>query len=182
MLIQKSNIVTAFDNKTIGSKVTQPSVFLRAAERAIEAFDFDSQRVSGQGFIACPDAIPYVSSGDGRHTHKVEDYHLREHRGEIQTYLKRELAASIQSCHLVVYTREAYLSDPEVTETVDAPYVLVAVLASAGPKPELSPLRLISNLAGGNREALVWTADEIRAKAKAVREYALEWCTVADET
>lgn len=50
----------------------------------------------------------------------------------------------------------------------------------AGPKAPLTPHRLVANLAGGNRAALVWTADEIRAEAMASNEYDREWCVVAD--
>jgi len=37
-----------------------------------------------------------------------------------------------------------------------------------------------NDLAGGNKEALVWTADEIRAKATEIRAYDEEWAVVAD--
>jgi hypothetical protein len=46
--------------------------------------------------------------------------------------------------------------------------VLVAVLASDGRKATLSPYRFVMNLAGGNRSALAWTADEIRAVAREI--------------
>jgi hypothetical protein len=55
----------------------------------------------------------------------------------------------------------------------------VAVIASSGPESPLSPWRFVSNLAGGNREALDWTADEIRQKAQDVRDYWSEYEVVA---
>jgi len=58
--------------------------------------------------------------------------------------------------------------------------VLVAVLAFAGPKAPLTPHRLVKNLAGGNKEALLWSADEIRAKCAEAAGYWDEWCVVAD--
>jgi hypothetical protein len=38
----------------------------------------------------------------------------------------------------------------------------------------------VANLAGGNLEALTWTADEIRQKAKEIKEFTSEWSVVAD--
>jgi hypothetical protein len=56
----------------------------------------------------------------------------------------------------------------------------VAVLAFAGPKAPLPPIRLVHNLAGGNKEAATWTADEIRAEAVEIRAYDETWAVVAD--
>ena len=89
---------------------------------------------------------------------------------------------------MVVYTREAHLADPDVvanpTEAArissDTTHVIVAVLASAGPSSPLTPFRLVANLTGGNVEALLWTADEIRARAREAFAYAAEWDVVAD--
>ncbi len=53
-------------------------------------------------------------------------------------------------------------------------------LASTGPRAPYTPYRLISNLAGGNNEALEWTAEEIRKKAVESKKYHDEWCVVAD--
>lgn len=88
-----------------------------------------------------------------------------------------------------MYTAEAYLSDPDVAgdeaevrriQRSGCTHVLVAVLASAGPKSPYSPERFVSNLAGGNKEALTWSAEEIRQKAAEVTAYAREWSVVAD--
>lgn len=92
---------------------------------------------------------------------------------------------------VVVYTREAYLADPDLQqpeeaeerariEASDATHVIVAVLAFAGPKSPLPPNTFLHNLAGGNHEALSWTADEIRSTAQQVKAYWNEWCVVAD--
>jgi hypothetical protein len=54
------------------------------------------------------------------------------------------------------------------------------VLGFAGPESPLPPYRLVWNLAGGNLEAALWTAEEIHAKAKAAIDYDNEWSTVAD--
>jgi hypothetical protein len=111
----------------------------------------------------------------------------REHRGVVSAYLRREFAAPVTGCALVVYTRKAYFQDPDVTpaeaariDALDPTHVLVAVLAFAGPKSPLPPYRLVWNLAGGNNEALLYTADEIRAKAKEAIDYDNDWSPVAD--
>jgi hypothetical protein len=184
MKIALADIVTAFDDFTIGSKVTDRDGFFDALTKAIEAHDFSTDRIPGQAFIVCPDAIPFVSAGDGKRTDNPEDYIPALHRGQVGLYLKREKAGEVQFCAAVVYTKEAYLKDPDVTHEEaerigDADYVLVAVIASSGPESPLSPYRFVHNLAGGNREAQVWTGDEIRDRAKDILAHANEWATVA---
>lgn len=187
MRIVASDICSALDSSTIGSKITNLPRFFEAAEKAINAYDFAGARVPGQGFIQLPDAVPFVSAGVGPRSKNPEDYVLRVHRGIVREYLKREFAAQVTGCALVVYTKEAYLRDPDVTaeetariERAEGTHVLVAVLAFAGPESPLPPYRLVWNLGGGNREAALWTADEIRSKAKAAIEYDNAWVTVAD--
>lgn len=182
-----ANIVTCFDASSIGTKVLDRERFEVVAKAAISTHDFDADDVPGQGFIQCPDAVPFVSAGVGKRTENPSDYVLRLYRGVVEVFLRREHAASVEGCALVVYTKEAYLADPDVAgdeveleRVKDATHVLVAVLAFAGPKAPLSPHRLVHNLAGGNREAALWTADEIRAKALDSKTYHDEWCVVAD--
>ena len=182
-----ANIVTAFSDVTVGTKVTDAANFLAAATAAVESFDFEAQTVPGQGFIMCPEAVPFVSAGVGVRRPHPSFYVCREHRGAVSAFLRREFAAPVTGCALVAYTAEAYFADPDVTPeekvrvmALDATHVLVAVLAFAGPKAPLSPYRLVGNLGGGNNEALTWTADEIRAKAKESMAYDAEWAVVAD--
>jgi hypothetical protein len=105
----------------------------------------------------------------------------------VSAYLKREFAEKVEGCALIVYMKEAYLRDPDVTpveasriDSEGASHVLVAVLGFAGPESPLPPYRLVWNLAGGNLEAALWSAEEIHAKAKAAIAYDNEWSTVAD--
>lgn len=182
-----ANTVTCFAASSIGTKVLDRKKFEAAAIAVIEKYNFVAQQVPGQGFIQCPEAVPFVSAGVGKRTLETSDYVLRLYRGTVEMFLRREHAASVEACALVVYTKEAYLTDPDVAgdpaepeRVKDATHVLVAVLAFAGPKAPLSPHRLVHNLAGGNKEAAVWTADEIRAKALETKTYHDEWCTVAD--
>jgi len=186
MKLINSDIVTAFNSFVIGSKVVDPAGFSKAAAEAIEAHDFSQDRIPGQGFLVCPGALPFVSAGDGCRTNDPTDYIPALHRDRVGLYLKRELAGDTKFCALVVYTTEAYLKDPEVDpqeaariNESEATHVLVAVIASSGPESPLSPWRLTSNLAGGNREAMAWTADEIRQKARDVHDYWLAYEVVA---
>jgi hypothetical protein len=182
-----ANILTALDWGAIGAKVTRLAAFYDVAEKAVAEHNFENDRVPGQGFILVPEAVPFVSAGVGPKSSDPEHYVLREHRGVVSAYLKREYAAKTTGCALVVYTRHAYSQDPDVTPTeaaridaLNATHVLVAVLAFVGPEPPLSPYRLVWDLAGGNREAQEWSVDEIRAKAKASIAYDNEWSPVAD--
>ncbi len=187
--ILAADILSAFKASTIGTKVTDSEGFLAAATPVIQAFDFAAQRQPGQGYIPCNEVAPFVSAGVGKRTKDAGDYILREHRGNVEPFLRRELAAPVEGVALIVYTRDAYLADPDVmkdqTETdrvigSEATHIIVAVLGFAGPKAPLSPYRLAHNLAGGNKEALQWSADEIRAKAAESKAYWDVWATVAD--
>ena len=195
--ITDADIVTAFDGKgVIGSKVTNFEGFQKAVLKAVEAHDFTEGDIPGQAFIMVPEAAPFVSAGAGKKSTSPEDFVLREHRGQVNAYLRREHAAPTEGCAVVMYTLEAYLDDPDVDEAeatrikaeadvrepvgVPVTHVLVAVLAFAGPSSPLDPWRFVHNLAGGNKEALVWGGDTIREKAKEIRDYWGEWAIVAD--
>ena len=184
-----ANIVTALDSPTIGTRVTDVKSFFEVAEKAIQQFDFASPSVPGQAFIPLPEAVPFLSAGVGKRSVNPADYTLRLYRGRVEPFLRREFAAPCDSAAIVVYTRQAYLADPDVQqdsaessriEASGSTHVLVAVLGFAGPQAPLSPFRLVHNLAGGNREAQAWTADEIRAQAAASLAYDADWSVVAD--
>jgi len=185
--IAASDIVSAFNDHTIGSKVTDHTNFMSVAATAIREYDFASQKVPGQGFVMYPELVPFVSAGVGPRSKNASDYVCREHRGRVDAFLRREFAAPVTGCALVVYTRDAYFRDPDVTpaeaariDALSPTHVLVAVLAFAGPESPLPPYRLVWNLAGGNLAAALWSAEEIHEKAKAAIAYDNEWVTVAD--
>jgi len=192
ILIGTSDIVTAFDKLVVGSKVTEPAMFWRELSRAVRAHDFSKDRVPGQGLVTLANSAGYLSSGVGKRTQDPSDYVIRLYRGQVRLYLKRKFAAPVDSAKAVVYTTEAYCRDPDVSEEekeeiLKAGYthMLVAVLAASGSPSPLSPYRFVHNLAGGNREAGEWTADEIRAKAREIMDYWSSetgegWCGVAD--
>jgi hypothetical protein len=189
IVIGRSDIVTAFDAKTIGSKVVEHRQFLEHLHAAIEVHDPAGDRQPGQHFIPMSAlVIPLVSSGVGPASPNPDHYVLRFHREKVSAYLRRQFAAPVDSVACVVYTVEAFNKDPdcnpaEVKRISDegATHVIVAVLASAGPKVSpLTPFRLVHNLAGSKLEAEKYTADEIRAKAKESLAYHNSWSTVAD--
>jgi len=185
--IEKSNIVSAFGNRTIGTKVIDEDGFMSFLQECIKKHDSSKDKL-GQHVIPMPsEAFKTISAGVGIRTQDPNDYILRFYRGKVSAYLKREKAAMVESLAAIVYTTEAYLSDPDVGEREarrikfsNATHVLVAILASAGPDSPLSPSRLVHNLAGGNKEAQQWSTDEIREKAFESREYHDEWVVVAD--
>jgi hypothetical protein len=154
--------------------------------------------------VFLPEGIPHVSAGVGPKSADVSRYVLRDWRGEVKPFLKREHASEVESLLVIVYTVDAYLADPQVDASersqieagkattfnprvakpsgfVPYTHVIVAVLANAGPKPPAySPSRLVANLAGGNNDAAKWDADTIRAHAVAAQDYAANWSVVAD--
>lgn len=187
MKILPANIVTCLSDKTVGTKVTNFPKFYEVMEKAVAAFDFAAANEPGQGFIRCDDLVPYLSAGVGKASENPEDYVLRFYRGRVRPFLKREKAAACEGAALVVYTRAAYLADPDTdaterarVEASGATHVLVAVLGFAGPKAPLSPDALVHNLAGGNNEAMKWTTEVIHKVAKESDDYYSEWSVVAD--
>lgn len=114
---------------------------------------------------------------------------MRVHRGQPSLFLRREFAAPVEGLACVVYTRAAYLADPDTRnepeetariEASDCTHVIIAVLAFAGPRAPLTPYRLVHNLAGGNNEVGAWTKEDILTRAKESLDYWNEWCVVAD--
>jgi hypothetical protein len=174
--ISESDIVVAFNLECIGSKVTSDKdTFMAAITPHIENYDWTKCEQPGQGFIVIDDADikNMVSAGDGSvEGRKAEDFVVREWRGEVQHFLKREFAGPVSFLALVVYTAAAYRRDPDVTpgrQAVvgdDAEYVLVAILASAG-TAGLSSTRFVRNLAGGNKEFQI--LDRLEAHMRELR-------------
>lgn len=182
------NICTAFEEKTVGSKVIKLPFFMAALKEALKNYDTTKDRVLGQHFLVLPKQTnEYVRCGVGKHTHKLEDYGLSEHRGRIGVFLKANHAAPTQSVSAVVYTLEAYAKDPDVNleelksfQDCGATHVIVAILASAENTSPYPVWTFVRNLAGANHEAQLWSADEIRTKAQAIATYWETWSTVAD--
>ena len=193
MIIKAANIVTALDDKTIGSKVINRDIFWSILCESVKGTDFNNQKVPGQALIpltswACKtlDACQCVSAGVGKRTNNIDDYVIREHRGHIGMYLKRECATTtVDKLDVVVYTKDAYVKDPDVDEdeinrVKEASHILVAVLASSGPQSPLTPGRFVKNLAGGNRNMDDVTVEHLKDTARSIAEYYDTWCTVAD--
>lgn len=186
-----SSICSAFQSVGIGSRVLDPGKFLDAVEKAVEGHDVSKDRVPGQHYILLPDGMTFVSAGVGKRTQVPEDYVVRANRGQVNAYLRRDKASPVEGLAVVVYTKAAYVADsdlqkPEMAAELervaasDCTHVVVSVLASAGPRSPLTPDRFLKNLAGGNKEAGLWTGDEIRVKAAEIAAYYGEWCVVAD--
>lgn len=201
--IVNANIVTAFNARAIGTKVTRAAQFYELLDQAISdhLFPVESDRaegiVKGQAFIMLPEpAQATVSAGVGRRqvtllpaqeSLPASAFVAREHRGRVGLFLKRQFAAAVENVAAVVYTKEAYLADPDVAGDSDerarvanATHVLVAILAFAGPKAPLSPVRFVHNLAGGNKNTAGLSGDSIRKQAEEIKAYDDAWCVVAD--
>ena len=187
--IAVSDVCSAFERSTIGSKVLDRDGFLSVLCTAIENHDRSQDRTPGQHFIVLgPEHFDLVSAGDGQATEDPKDYLLRSHRGQVQPFLLRSRAGATTFLAVVVYDRDAYLADPEVSAdsarsegvTAETTHVVVAVIASSGPSAPLTPWRFLCNLAGGNRDAETMTAEEIREQASTIKAYWQEYAVVAD--
>lgn len=93
MHIVQSNIVTAFDKKTIGAKVINPKLFWSLLGYAVQAHNFDLDKTPGQtvlNFDEDPETlIRFVASGIAKKTPHPEDYVCRMYRGQPHLFLKR---------------------------------------------------------------------------------------------
>ncbi len=196
-----ANICTAFKYTTIGSKVTDVNGFIEVLVPAIQNHDTSKDRAPGQHFIVLPGGREYVSAGDGLKSDNPDDYIVRTHREGPKMFLKREKAGETKFLAVVVYTREAYIADPDLTAddlaTLDpwATHFIVAVIASSGPSAPVTPGRFVANLAGGNNEyrrpvmpqrtddiidGLMGHIDWLENKAKEIKEYWNKYSVVAD--
>ena len=147
--------LTAFDLVNIGTKVIHPTRFIELVREVIEEFDFERQTVPGQAVLSLPpEAVWCVSCGVGRRVHDSGEYLARPYRGTVGLFLRRQHAAKAESVSAVVYTKDAYLQDPDVEKDRDefnriqhsnATHILVAVLAAAGPNPPVTFERFVKN-------------------------------------
>ena len=117
MKIWNSDIVTAFKSGgVIGSKVEDHACFLDVLSKAVADYDFTQGKVPGQGFVHLGGRVnSFVSAGVGKRVDDPSAYVVRTHRGRCTAYLKRVYAEAVTGCACVVYTMEAYKSDPEVS-------------------------------------------------------------------
>ena len=191
LAVSISGTLSAFDQVAVGTAVNHAALFFEFLSDAINDHNWSSDRVKGQAFlILCGYVNGVVSAGVGRTREDPDAYVLRCHRGRVGAYLKRCYGGAVTDVSTIVYTKEAYLNDPDIDEVPgereriireNPTHVLVAVLASvAGAPVSLTPYRFIANLAGGNKEALVWDADEIRERAREVKACADVWSVVSD--
>ena len=184
-----ANIVTAFGSNSIGTKVIDPHKFWRIVGAKVLAHDTSKDRAPGQHFIIAPELHETLRGGVGQRTLNIDDYLPRLYRGKVSLFLRREFAEKLNEksfIALIIYTRDAYLRDPDTLGdpaerarvlASDATHVLVAIIAGSN---YMSPSAAIHNIAGGNNEWLAMTAEELRAKAKWVEEVDTTLCTVAD--
>lgn len=150
-----------------------------------------------------PDLLSKVFAGSAR-TSVCEERRLVHYRGEDHVAIRgsRIYDVEVERVIAIVYTRDRYVEDPDVTVNdveelpEDAEHIVVAFQAvpvghPAGPAP-LSAARLQANMAGGNpaffkteEEIEAMSAEEARAHikmlqdtAKSGKAYQEEWCVV----
>lgn len=201
--VVNANILSAFDDKTIGAKVVNPDTFNDLLLNAIEHHDFSGGPTPGQAVLDLVESMPdsatldwereamkSVSSGVGERRPSPDDYVCRIHRGQVHMFLKREFASPVTMLSAVVYTRDGYLNDPDVKDdqrekmriiASECSHVLVAVLATCV-KSFVSPHRFVANLAGANHDydEGKMTHSELATLAKSVLDFDDHWSVVAD--
>lgn len=198
MKIMIADICEAFKTKAIGSRVDKihHDDFMKVLEKAIESHDFSKDRVPGQAVITLPKIVnKWVSPGtQKRGSKEPKDFVVRQYRGEVGMYLKGvHFGLGSKQVRCVVYTRDAYLKDPDcdtkerkkVVEFNKAvyfnSYILVAVLGDCDKNPStVSYSRFVKNLAGANNEYAVMSKDEVVTLAQKVDDYRKNYIGVSD--
>lgn len=175
-----------FSASAIGTFVSKPAALHTAVEQALESYDMPE---NGQGFVSLPEeAWDCVLPGVARRTSNPEDYCNRLHRGKVGQFLRRDKVAlpDLDGVAAIVYTREAFLADPQTSDEEKAAFVeagythcWVTTLAFAGPKPPVSSWRFVVNLAGGNVSYETMTKEQLVEMAQSIEAYEAEWAVVA---
>lgn len=190
-IIDTCYIWQAEDDQVVGSKVGNPLMFREFVKASIEQHDPSGDRAKGQHFITLSDSVvenSQITCGVGLNTVDPNDYVHRLYRGRVQSFLDRRHALPVDWCAVIVYTREAYLADPQMPEEErqrvlggNATHFLVALLANAKDVPNAyGTYRLVSNLCGGNNAFKDMSLEEFREEAQKSLDYQDTWCVVAD--
>mgnify|MGYP003978045053 FL=1 len=201
IIVGNADIVTAFAEQTIGTKVLDRKGFDALLLDAIANTDFAKQDIPGQAFIKLNESVVNMLSpgvATRNEADQPEDFVIRRYREGCKMYLRRSVAEAqgrnkATGGAIVVYTAPGYLGDPDLQGETTAilnerqrviengyTHILVAVLGFSGPDSPLTPFRFVHNLAGGNREAQIWSASKIRRKTKEIIEFANSYVLVAD--
>lgn len=187
-----SKTCSAFNEKTVGTKVIDKVSFIKELTKAIKLIDFNNQKTVGQAVVSMDSScFSFVSSGVGFHTNNLDDYIIRKHRGYVGLYLKRIFAAPIENLDVVIYTKDAYINDPDIHEVdgeleevlkVNPEYVIVAVLTNSTANKSYSYNRFVKNLAGANHNFAehLLTVEGLIDKAKEVVRFSGRYATIAD--
>ncbi len=186
VVLRNARIVTAYNDVTIGTKVTDHEPFKKLLKEAVRKHKFDDL---GHGQILLPGAKDMVSCGVARlkDVPSPAGFHLRPYRGDNHLFAKRKHAITAEHVAAIVYTREAYAADPDEGGLLaDCTHVLIAVLGWAGEQqtPPVTPWRFVNNLAGGNASyspARGYTWEKCVEEAKESHDYWAQWVVVADE-
>ncbi len=131
---------------------------------AFKVHDISTDRAPGQHFVELSQLSEenlrvIFGNGIGLRTQDPTDYFPALWRGQVSLFGLRKLALDAERAAVIVYERDAFLADPEVTEEnrrwllPDTKYVLIDILAFNAVTP-LTPERFVSNLGGGNNAYL----------------------------
>lgn len=204
-----SDVCQAFDERAVGTRLNlskNKHEFLDILGNIVLPMDPAKEKVYGQHFVVLPKELyHFFSAGDGPKIKDPSAYHVRMWRGEPSMFMKREYAGEVKFLAAVVYTRSAYMLDPDFEKKPEEEQkrferslhnrVVVAIIASSGPAAPVTPNAFVHNIAGGNNR---WpqpetfkadgSTDTARAllyneacfEARKVKHYWNEWAVVSD--
>jgi hypothetical protein len=118
--IARGNGLVPFGEPTYGTKVLDWTELRTLLEKELSEYDFNAEDealglTKGRRFVILRGAEHLVSGGFGYHTHDLTKYLLREHYGGVESYLQRGEALPVKTTGVVVYDRDTYCRDPDVS-------------------------------------------------------------------
>jgi hypothetical protein len=153
-----------FEGTAVGTVVTHPAEFMGALEAALQNYGMPAhgrgflQLTSGEHSAVLDWVLPGVIARESvQQSEKMIVRHREEDVVVADRLMVSDRLGKAEAVAAVVYTRKAYVDDPEtspeearILELEGYDFVLVTVLAYKGPKAPPTSNRFVRNLAGGN--------------------------------
>jgi hypothetical protein len=177
--------LTAFDDKTVGTKVTDAETFNSILSGVIDrGVDFPTEGdFKGTTVVQLTaEALATVSAGAGKRTDNPEDYIHVLYRGNVESFLKRRCAEPGDAVRVLLYHADRYAEDSQVSDEEKAEVaasgvsvVLVAIWFGEG---AVSDRRMLVNATGGNLAFDAMSKEDMVLKFK--EHLASDYMAVAD--
>jgi hypothetical protein len=190
--VKVSSFAIQFNETGVGSRVLDRARLIDFTSKRLETYKFpvegdDNFVNEGEGVMPLNEALETVGSGTASRADCEEaDIFPHVHRDVEEMFASRDKACKAEGLSMVMYTWANYSSNngvkPEeklsLAEGEEPTHIIVAVLASAGPDPQVSEVRFLANLEGGKYDNMSFEEQDVLADK--VIAYNEKWITVCD--